>query len=107
MSDYKTLGKALRIFNLHTKEREKDSRDAIKWYIERADYYNTMADGTLEDEQEMTYEEYRIACEQYVMLRSMYRHNCIIYVRLTDVMMNIADARDQLEYVLIAIKELR
>ena len=107
MSEYKTMGGALRIFISHTKEREKDLRDAIKWYIERAYYYNEMADGTLEDEQVMTYEEYGIASEQYVMLRSMYRHNSIIYVRLTDVMMNIADARNQLEYVLIAIKELR
>lgn len=107
MSDYKTLGEALRIFNLHTKERARDSKDVIEWYRERAWYYRTMADNILEDEPVMTDEKYSIACEQYVILRSMYHHNRILSIRLTDVMLNIADAKNQLAYVLIAIKELR
>ena len=107
MSDYKTLGEAFRVFTEHVSNNIHNAKHNSEVYLALAGHYHKLSDDVLEDAADMDDLQYQVAIEQFVMLRSMYNHNRLNAVSVLDTMLRVYDAKQQLNLVLISIKELR
>lgn len=85
---------------------KNNANTASEWYNERKEHYRTSADSVLKGEENMTDDEWGIACEKYVILREMYWHNTHIITHLNDSKQSVSDTVKRLDVVMLSNKEL-
>jgi len=107
MTNYTILGEVLSVFNGHTEVMKENANTTVEWYTERKEHYFTLADNIIEDEENMTDDEWAMACQKYAMLRGMYWHNAHIITRLNATKQSVSDTVNRLGVVMLSNKELK